>query len=69
LLAEIKSDHELSLTPVIVLTTSRSELDIRRCYALHANCYVVKPVDLDRFFEVIRSIERFWFTAVMLPNR
>jgi chemotaxis family two-component system response regulator Rcp1 len=68
-LAEIKADDEFRRIPVVILTTSRAELDIVKSYNLHANCYVVKPVDLDKFIEVIRSIEQFWLTAVTLPPR
>jgi CheY-like chemotaxis protein len=68
-LAEIKADDQLRRIPVVVLTTSRAELDIVKSYNLHANCYVVKPVDLDQFIEVIRSIEQFWLTAVTLSPR
>jgi two-component system, chemotaxis family, response regulator Rcp1 len=66
-LAEIKADPDLRRIPVVVLTTSRAEMDIVRSYNLHANCYVVKPVDLDQFIGIIQSIESFWLTAVMLP--
>ena len=66
-LAEIKSDPDLMRIPVVVLTTSRAEMDIVKSYNLHANCYVVKPVDLDRFIGVIKSIDNFWLTAVTLP--
>lgn len=68
-LAEIKADPDLRRIPVVVLTTSRAEMDIVKSYNLHANCYVVKPVDLDKFIEVIRSIEQFWLTAVTLSPR
>ena len=67
-LAEIKSDPALMRIPVVVLTTSRAEMDIIKSYNLHANCYVVKPVDLDQFIEVIKSIDNFWLTAVTLPG-
>ena len=67
-LAEIKSDPELMRIPVVVLTTSRAEMDIIKSYNLHANCYVVKPVDLDQFISVIKSIDNFWLTAVTLPT-
>src|SRR5689334_6079515 len=68
-LAEIKGDPELSIIPVVVLTTSRAEEDIVRTYRLHANCYITKPVDLDQFVKVVQSIEEFWFTIVRLaPN-
>jgi CheY-like chemotaxis protein len=65
-LGEIKADPELMRIPVIVLTTSRAERDVRRTYDLHANCYVVKPADLDEFFGVVRSIEAFWLKAATL---
>ena len=67
-LAEIKSDPALMRIPVVVLTTSRAEIDIVKSYNLHANCYVVKPVDLDQFISVIKSIDNFWLTAVTLPT-
>jgi chemotaxis family two-component system response regulator Rcp1 len=67
-LAEIKSSEELRRIPVVVLTTSESEQDVRHAYALHANCYVSKPVDFEAFKRVIRSIEEFWFRTVRLPN-
>jgi CheY-like chemotaxis protein len=67
-LAEIKSDPALMPIPVVVLTTSRAEMDIIKSYSLHANCYVVKPVDLDQFIEVVKSIDNFWLTAVTLPG-
>ena len=67
-LAEIKADPALMRIPVVVLTTSRAELDIIKSYNLHANCYIVKPVDLDQFVSVIKSIDNFWLTAVTLPS-
>ena len=67
-LAEIKTDPTLVRIPVVVLTTSRAEMDIIKSYNLHANCYVVKPVDLDQFIEVVKSIDNFWLTAVTLPG-
>ena len=68
-LAEIKSDIELKKIPIIVLTTSKAEEDIVKSYQLAANCYITKPVDFNRFSEVIRSIENFWLmTAVLPPN-
>ena len=66
-LAEIKVDPVLRRIPVVILTTSRAEMDIVKTYDLHANCYVVKPVDLDQFISVIRTIENFWLSAVTLP--
>jgi two-component system, chemotaxis family, response regulator Rcp1 len=66
-LEEIKEDPQLRLIPVVVLTSSQAEQDICRAYDLHANCYVTKPVDLDRFITVVQTIENFWFTIVKLP--
>lgn len=66
-LAEIKSDHELKQIPVVILTTSKAEEDVLKAYRLHANCYVTKPVDLEQFITVVKSIEDFWFTVVKLP--
>jgi chemotaxis family two-component system response regulator Rcp1 len=67
-LAEIKSDERLRRIPVVILTTSKAEQDILRTYNLHANCYITKPVDLDQFITVVRSIEDFWLTIVKLPT-
>lgn len=67
-LAEIKSDPVLMLIPVIVLTTSSAEKDIMNMYAIHANCYITKPVDFDQFINVVRSIENFWLSIVKLPH-
>lgn len=67
-LAEIKSDNALHQIPVVILTTSDAERDVLRSYDLHANCYVTKPVDLDQFIAVVRSIEDFWFAIVKLPR-
>lgn len=66
-LAEIKSDPKLKRIPVVILTTSRAEADILQTYELHANCYIVKPVDLGQFIDVIRSIEDFWLRVVRTP--
>lgn len=66
-LAEIKSDEILRRIPVVVLTTSEAEQDILESYNLHANCYVRKPVDLDAFIQVVRSIDNFWLAIVKLP--
>jgi len=68
-LAEIKEDPELRRIPVVILTVSKAEQDIVKSYNLHANCYITKPVDLDQFLEVVKSIENFWLTVVMLPPR
>lgn len=67
-LAEIKADSDLRLIPVVVLTVSSSEEDILRTYDLHANCYITKPVDLERFITVVKSIQDFWLTIVKLPQ-
>lgn len=66
-LEEIKSDPDLKVIPVVVLTISKSEEDILRSYKLHANCYISKPVDLGQFLKVARSIQDFWLTIVRLP--
>ena len=67
-LAEIKGDPELSTIPVIVLTTSEAEEDVMRSYKMHANAYITKPVDFERFIEVIRQIDDFFITVVKLPH-
>jgi chemotaxis family two-component system response regulator Rcp1 len=67
-LSEIKSDEGLKRIPVVILTTSKAEEDILKTYNLHANCYITKPVALDQFITVVKSIEDFWFTIVKLPN-
>ncbi len=67
-LAEVKADPSLQHIPVVILTTSQAEQDIMRSYRLHANCYITKPVDLDQFLEVIKSVENFWLTVVKLPT-
>ena len=68
-LAEIKADDELRHIPVVVLTTSKAEEDVLRSYKLHANAYVTKPVDFDRFIDVVRQIDEFFVTVVKLPPR
>jgi chemotaxis family two-component system response regulator Rcp1 len=68
-LAEIKEDPDLRRIPVVILTVSEAEADIIKTYNLHANCYITKPVDLDRFIEVVKTIEDFWLTVVMLPPK
>jgi two-component system, chemotaxis family, response regulator Rcp1 len=67
-LKEIKSDPSLMTIPVVVLTTSGAEADIVKSYSLHANCYITKPVDLDQFITVVKSIDDFWLTIVKLPS-
>jgi CheY-like chemotaxis protein len=66
-LAEIKQDPELRRIPVVVMTTSDDEKDILDAYNMYVNCYITKPVDLDQFITVVKSIEQFWFTIVKLP--
>ncbi|HEY0827521.1 MAG TPA: response regulator [Bacilli bacterium] len=68
-LEELKNDSQLKAIPTVILTTSEAEQDILQAYDLHANCYISKPVDLDQFLEVVRSIENFWLTIVKLPPR
>ena len=68
-LEAIKSDPELASIPVVVLTTSENEDDVLHSYSLHANAYVTKPVDFQRFIEVIRQIDDFFVTVVRLPRR
>ena len=68
-LAEMKGDESLRRIPVVVLTTSQADADIMKTYDLHANCFITKPVDLDRFLAVVRYIEDFWLTMVSLPPR
>ena len=67
-LTEIKTDDELRSIPVVVLTSSEADTDIMKCYNHHANCYVSKPVDLEEFATIVRTIENFWFTIVKLPE-
>ncbi len=67
-LAEVKGDSNLQTIPVVILTTSESEADILKSYSLHANCYITKPVSLDRFLKVVKSIDDFWLTVVKLPS-
>ena len=66
-LAEIKNDPDLKRIPVVVLTTSKAEEDIIKMYDNYANCYITKPVDLDEFISIIKSIENFWVNIVKLP--
>jgi CheY-like chemotaxis protein len=67
-LAEIKEDPTLKTIPVVVLTTSASEADVLRSYQLHANCYITKPVGLEGFLTVVKSIDSFWLSVVRLPH-
>ncbi|GED10195.1 response regulator [Cellulosimicrobium cellulans] len=68
-LAELKADEALRKIPVVVLTTSEAEEDVVRSYSLHANAYVTKPVDFDRFIDVVRQIDDFFVSVVRLPGR
>lgn len=67
-LSAIKADERLKRIPVVILTTSQAEEDILKAYHLNANCYISKPVDLDQFIKVVRTIEDFWLTIVKLPS-
>jgi two-component system response regulator len=67
-LEEIKQSPILKTIPVVILTTSASEADILKSYRLHANCYITKPVGLDGFLDVVRSIDSFWLSVVKLPR-
>ena len=67
-LAELKADPDLKRIPVVILTSSKAEEDIFKSYNLYANCYVTKPVDLEQFVKVVKSIEDFWLTIVKLPQ-
>ena len=67
-LRAIKDDDDLRRIPVVVMTTSKAEEDVLQAYGLHANCYVTKPVEFTSFAAVIRTIEKFWFTVVTLPD-
>lgn len=67
-LAEIKNDPDLKLIPVVILTTSRSEEDLLKSYGLHANCYINKPLEFEKFIQVVQKIEDFWLTIVRLPK-
>jgi CheY-like chemotaxis protein len=67
LIVEIKSDPRLKRIPILVLTSSQSEQDVNRAYESRANCYVVKPVEMDKFFSVVKAIEEFWLGVVTLP--
>ena len=68
LLAKIKQDDSLKSIPTVILTTSESESDILRCYQLQANCYLNKPVELDEFESLVKSVDEFWLTRVRLPR-
>ena len=67
ILAELKSDERFKSIPIVILTTSKADEDVLKSYRLHANCYITKPVDLDEFVRVVKSIEDFWLSLVKLP--
>jgi CheY-like chemotaxis protein len=67
-LHEIKTDQFLKRIPVVILTTSNAQQDILKSYNLHVNCYVNKPVDFDKFFDIIQKIEDFWLSTAILPT-
>lgn len=66
-LAEIKADDDLRRIPVVILTTSSAEKDVIKSYDLHANCFITKPINLNQFLSVVKSIEDFWLSIVVLP--
>lgn len=68
-LAEIKNDQALKHIPIVIMTISQAEEDILMCYNLHANCYIPKPIDLNHFIKVVKSVEDFWFSTVRLPSK
>ncbi|HLJ09688.1 MAG TPA: response regulator [Planctomycetaceae bacterium] len=68
-LGEIKSDADLKVIPVVVLTTSKDESDVVAAYGRYANCYLTKPVDLDQFIETVKSVDGFWLKLVRLPSK
>jgi len=68
-LAEVKVDEDLKRIPVVIMTISKAEEDILKTYNLHANCYITKPMDLDQFIKVVKSVESFWLAIVELPPR
>ena len=67
-LAEVKKDPHLMDIPIVILTTSGAEQDILKSYRLHANCFITKPVDLEQFSTVVKTVENFWFNVVKLPR-
>jgi CheY-like chemotaxis protein len=67
-LRDMKADDDLRRIPVVVLTTSQAQSDIARAYELHANCYIQKPLELDGFIEIVKSIHRFWLQMAELPS-
>jgi CheY-like chemotaxis protein len=68
-LSEIKNDKDLKHIPIVIMTISQAEEDILKSYNLHANCFITKPIDLEQFIKVVKSIEDFWFSIVKLPPK
>ena len=68
-LAKMKQDATLRAIPVIILTSSNAETDIRKCYETHANAYITKPVDIEKYFSLVKHLDEFWFSTVRLPSR
>lgn len=68
-LKEIKNDDNLKVIPVVILTISKAEEDVIKSYNLHANCYITKPIDLEQFSKVVKTIQDFWLTIVKLPPK
>lgn len=68
-LFEIKNDPDLKRIPVLVMTTSKAQQDVARAYSLNANCYITKPMDLQKFMDIVRSIEDFWLEKASLPEK
>jgi CheY-like chemotaxis protein len=68
-LSRVKNDDELRSIPVVVLTSSEADADVQEVYDLHANCYIVKPVNFDRLMQVVRIVEGFWLSLVKLPHK
>ncbi len=68
-LRDIKQDENFKRIPVIILTVSKANDDVMKTYALHANCFITKPISVDRFFSVVKTIEDFWLTIVKLPSK
>jgi CheY-like chemotaxis protein len=68
-LAEIKGDDDLRIIPVVILTTSKADEDVLKAYQLHANCYIPKPFDFTQLVTIVRSIEDFWLSIVLLPKK
>ena len=68
-LKQIKSDNDLKTIPVVILSTSDADEDIMSAYKNYANCYITKPIDLDQFVKVVKSLQSFWLSIVKLPQK